>query len=73
MAFFVYHDRPGVVGIVGRLLGEAGVNIASMQLGREGEDALIVLNVDSEIPSTIVQRITHEIGAHSGQTINLIG
>jgi len=71
MAFFVYHDRPGVVGIVGRLLGEGGVNIASMQVGREGDDALIVLNVDSEIPPTIVQRITHEIGAHSGQTINV--
>ena len=32
LAFFTYADRPGIVGIVGRLLGEHGVNIASMQV-----------------------------------------
>ena len=35
MAFFRYADRPGVVGIVGRLLGDAGINIAGMQVGRD--------------------------------------
>ncbi len=41
-------DRPGVVGRVGTLLGEAGVNIAGMQLGRDrpGGKALFVLSVD---------------------------
>ena len=29
MAFFRYHDRPGVVGTVGRILGEANVNIGA--------------------------------------------
>ena len=45
-------DRPGVVGRVGTLLGEAGVNIAGMQLGRDrpGGRALFVLEVD-ERPS----------------------
>ncbi|AEB11908.1 D-3-phosphoglycerate dehydrogenase [Marinithermus hydrothermalis DSM 14884] len=48
----VNHDRPGVVGRVGTLLGEAGVNIAGMQLGRDapGGRALFVLTVD-ERPS----------------------
>jgi len=42
------YDRPGVVGRVGTLLGEAGVNIAGMQLGRDrpGGKALFVLSVD---------------------------
>ena len=34
MAFFRYEDRPGMVGTVGRILGEAGVNIAGMQVAR---------------------------------------
>jgi D-3-phosphoglycerate dehydrogenase len=52
MAFFHYEDRPGVIGRVGTLLGEAGVNIASMEVGRmaAGGLALMVLTVDSAIP-----------------------
>src|SRR6266540_1311936 len=34
MAFLFYEDRPGVIGRVGTILGQAGVNIASMQVGR---------------------------------------
>jgi D-3-phosphoglycerate dehydrogenase len=42
------NDRPGVVGQVGTLLGEAGVNISRMQLGLQldGKMALQLLNVD---------------------------
>ena len=35
MAVFRYEDRPGIVGTVGRVLGEAGVNIAGMQVSRD--------------------------------------
>ena len=43
LLFFVYTDRPGVVGTVGAALGEAGVNIAGAQVsrttrGRRGAD-----------------------------------
>jgi D-3-phosphoglycerate dehydrogenase len=73
MAFFRYHDRTGIVGTVGRILGEANVNIAGMQVSREGAGghALIVLTVDSAIPATVMDAITSEIGAHSGRTVNL--
>ena len=49
MGFFTYTDRPGIVGVVGRLLGDAGINIAGMQVGRheKGGKALIALTVDS--------------------------
>lgn len=50
MLVCVNYDRPGVVGQVGTLLGEAGVNIAGMQLGRDvpGGRALFVLTVDQK-------------------------
>ncbi|KGQ20866.1 phosphoglycerate dehydrogenase [Thermus filiformis] len=50
MLVCVNYDRPGVVGQVGTLLGEAGVNIAGMQLGRDvpGGRALFVLTVDEK-------------------------
>ena len=35
LAFFRYGDRPGMVGTVGRILGEAGINIAGMQVARD--------------------------------------
>ena len=73
LAFFHYHDRPGVVGMVGRVLGDAGINIAGMQVSREadGEHALIVLTVDQVIPGPVLETISHEIGAHSGRTVDL--
>ena len=65
MAFFSYHDRPGVVGVVGQLLGQAQVNIAGMQVSRdkEGGAALIALTVDSAIPDETLETISKEIGA----------
>lgn len=72
MAFFRYHDRPGVVGIVGNILGKEDVNIAGMQVSRDDTGhALIVLTVDSEIPSESIDLIASEIMAHSGRAVNL--
>ena len=71
LAFFTYADRPGVVGIVGRILGDAGVNIASMQVGRLNGDALIVLTVDSAMPAAVVDSIVSELGAGSGRAVDL--
>jgi len=74
LAIYRYHDRPGVVGVVGRLFGEAKLNIASMQVGREshGEHALIVLTVDQSIPTKTVDEISKEIGAHLGRKVDLV-
>ena len=49
MIFLRYDDVPGVIGRVGTLLGEAGVNIANMTVSRnrEGGKALMVLSLDS--------------------------
>ncbi|WBB62852.1 phosphoglycerate dehydrogenase [Streptomyces sp. WMMC500] len=73
MAFFSYGDRPGVVGTMGRILGEAGINIAGMQVSRAkaGGEALVALTVDDTIPTAVVQEIAGEIGAASARAVNL--
>ncbi len=75
MAFLRYVDRPGVVGTVGRLLGDAEINIAGMQVSRNarGGEALVALTVDSAIPQRVLAEIVSEIGAHSGRTVDLDG
>ena len=75
MAFFTYADRPGVVGNVGRALGEAGINIGGMQVARdaEGGHALVVITVDSQIPAAVLSEISHEIGANTVRVVDLDG
>ena len=45
-------DKPGVIGEVGTILGAHGVNIANFALGREGDRAVGVVNVDETSPIT---------------------
>jgi len=49
-------DVPGVVGRVGTYLGEKGINIAGLQLGREkiGGTAVSMINVDQEVPDEVI-------------------
>jgi len=52
-------DIPGVIGRVGTILGDHNINIANFALGRrEGSgQAVGVVNVDSEIPASVLERI----------------
>ena len=71
--FFRYHDRPGVVGLVGARLGEAGVNIAGAQVSRtaQGGDALMALTVDSAPPEHLLEQIAEAIGADAVRAVDL--
>jgi D-3-phosphoglycerate dehydrogenase len=62
LVLFRYDDVPGVIGRVGTVFGEAGVNIANMTVSRtrRGEKALMVLTVDSMPPADLVERIRAE-------------
>jgi D-3-phosphoglycerate dehydrogenase / 2-oxoglutarate reductase len=75
MVFFTYSDRPGIVGIVGQILGTQGINIAGMQVCRDarGGHALIVLTVDSAVPPGVLEEITFSIGAVVGRAVDLDG
>ena len=54
-----YDDVPGVIGRVGTLFGEAGVNIANMAVSRnrEGEKALMALSIDSPAPPELLAQL----------------
>ncbi|GAA4188930.1 phosphoglycerate dehydrogenase [Streptosporangium oxazolinicum] len=73
LSFFTYTDRPGIVGVVGRILGDHSINIASMQVARDakGGKALIALTVDTAIPADVIDQIGSEIGADSGRSVDL--
>jgi D-3-phosphoglycerate dehydrogenase len=74
IAFFTYVDRPGVVGYIGNVMGDSGINIAGMQVSRRGEggDAMIVLTVDEAIAAADVASIVAGVGARTGCTVDLV-
>jgi D-3-phosphoglycerate dehydrogenase len=69
-----YADRPGVIGTIGRLVGDAGVNIAAMQVGRdaEGGKAVSVLTLDEALPLAVVDEIQRDIGAETVRFVDLL-
>jgi D-3-phosphoglycerate dehydrogenase len=73
MAFYTYADKPGIVGVVGQILGASDVNIAGMQVSRTkaGGEALIALTVDSMIPEATLEQIANEIGADAVFAVDL--
>jgi D-3-phosphoglycerate dehydrogenase len=57
-----YDDVPGVIGRVGMMFGESGINIAGMTVSRgtRGGKALMALTVDSQPPPELVERLRGE-------------
>ena len=55
MLYTTNRDVPGIIGTLGRVLGEGGVNIANFTLGRKeaGGDAIALLYVDEEVPEKV--------------------
>ncbi len=70
----VYRDRPGIVAVYGKEFGEAGINIAGMQIARKsaGGEALSVLTVDSRVPDEILERVAQAIDATRLSAIEVV-
>lgn len=68
-----YQDRPGMLGKIGTILGESGINIGNMNLGRRKEEgeAMVVFSIDSPIDEATVQRISSEVGARFIKQIDM--
>jgi D-3-phosphoglycerate dehydrogenase / 2-oxoglutarate reductase len=66
-------DRPGMVGRIGTLLGDHGVNIATMSLSRNqvGGTALTVLNLDTAPGEEVLTEICASGDIHSARVIEL--
>ena len=60
---FEYVDAPGRVGVIGTVLGEAGINITTMQIGTKPEErcALVYLNVEGEVTGEVLERLRAEL------------
>ena len=60
-------DRPGVIGLVGTVLGNAGVNINDMDVGRSSEagSALMVIAPSGPVPAEVLQELRSAAGITS--------
>ena len=62
MLYITNDDKPGMIGGVGQILGEAGVNIANFHLGRHeaedgSKDAIALLEVDQEVSAESLAKL----------------
>jgi D-3-phosphoglycerate dehydrogenase / 2-oxoglutarate reductase len=67
-----YADRPGVMGRVGTLLGEAAVNIEAAQISQTTDkaDAIMLLRVDRRIDPGVLEPIGASVGAKTTRMIS---
>ncbi|TLS35624.1 phosphoglycerate dehydrogenase [Pseudalkalibacillus caeni] len=56
LLYIQHTDRPGVIGNVGKILGEHHINIATMQVGRKeiGGDAIMILSFDEPLDEEVI-------------------
>ncbi|MDA0338470.1 MAG: ACT domain-containing protein, partial [Proteobacteria bacterium] len=59
MLFVANDDKPGFIGALGTLLGEAGINIASFHLGRSkaGGGAIALIDVDQPVSGDLLKKV----------------
>jgi D-3-phosphoglycerate dehydrogenase len=59
MLYVTNNDKPGFIGRLGTLLGEAGINIATFNLGRaaKGDDAIALVQVDEPVGDDVLTKI----------------
>jgi D-3-phosphoglycerate dehydrogenase len=84
MAVFRYSDLPGMIGKVGTVFGEHGLNIAGTAVGREpdhepdrpagggsGRLAVMVITTDAPVPEAVIEEIISIEGFQSGRAVTL--
>ena len=66
-------DKPGMVGYIGSLMGEHGVNIASMRLNRDeaGGEALTLLNLDQVPPAALLEKLAKDPDITNAKVVTL--
>ncbi|MDR3315381.1 MAG: phosphoglycerate dehydrogenase [Coriobacteriales bacterium] len=74
-----YVDKPGQFGLIGSLLGNANINISTLEVGVKGERpvdgdtgmALILMNVDEPVSAEVLAQIREAVGVKEGWFIQL--
>ena len=74
MLYVVNEDKPGFIGKLGTLLGDAKVNIANFTLGRSapGQDAIALVEVDGEVPDAVVAAADQTAAGEDGKGARLL-
>ena len=59
MIYVTNEDKPGFIGKLGTILGDAKVNIANFTLGRSapGQDAIALIEVDGAVPAGVAEAV----------------
>jgi D-3-phosphoglycerate dehydrogenase / 2-oxoglutarate reductase len=72
-AFFRYRDQPGMIGRVGTIFGERGVNIVSAAVAAEegADEAVMAVTTDAPVPDDLVAEIAALPDFHSGRSVDL--
>jgi len=70
-----HHDRPGIVGAVGTMLAESGINISSLELSRLSErgEAMMFVSVDDPLDDGVLSRIREVDGIIEARLVELPG
>jgi D-3-phosphoglycerate dehydrogenase len=73
MAFLRYADVPGMIGKIGTKMGEFGINIGQMGVGREVKDAKAVMGItlDERISSAQLDELVESCGLFDGKRVEL--
>jgi D-3-phosphoglycerate dehydrogenase / 2-oxoglutarate reductase len=73
LAVFRYADRPGMIGRVGTVFGEEGVNIISAAVGVEagGDRAVMALTTDAPVRAETIAKILQLDGFSVGRSVDL--
>jgi D-3-phosphoglycerate dehydrogenase len=71
MIILRYNDTPGVIGSVGIAIGEAGINIAHMAVGRGNGKAMMFLTIDQDVSDAVLKDLASKIGTEEVVYIRL--
>jgi D-3-phosphoglycerate dehydrogenase len=73
ITLFRYRDVPGMIGRVGTIFGEHGINIVSAAVGHQPEDglAVMVLTTDTAVPHDVIDEVVAGEGFEAGRTVSL--
>lgn len=68
-----YQDRPGLIGKIGTILGEANVNIGNMSLGRQEKagQAMVVFSVDSPVNDDTLHKVAEAVDARFIKAVHI--
>ena len=73
MLFIRNEDRPGMIGTLGSILGEHGINIGNMAVGRgePGSRAAMAVTVDEPVPEEVLKVLVETPGFHEARFVTL--